>query len=83
MRVDIYESVINPAKKLFVPAGNAVGNDFAIDTTDQDYAQIRLARKDVALRGGKKQLGIPPEQIPNIVDQIAASGYALADLPES
>jgi hypothetical protein len=84
MRVDIYESESNPAKKLIVPAGTRVDDRFEIDTTDPDYGRIRLAHRNVELRGGKKHqrhLNIDPERIPDIVDQIAGGGYALATLP--
>jgi hypothetical protein len=85
MRVDIYASETNPRKKLIVPAGTAVDERFAIDTTDTDYQRIRLEHRDVELRGGKKHqrhLNIDPDGIPNIVDQIAGGGYALAIYPK-
>jgi hypothetical protein len=78
MRIDLYESVSSPAKKLIVPVGAAVDNAFRIDTTDPDYREIRLVRRDVELRGGKRHLGIDTEKIVNILDQLAVKGYALA-----
>jgi hypothetical protein len=82
MRVDLYESVSDRKKRLIVPAGTTVDNAFALDTTDPDYREIRLARADVELRAGKRHLGIDAAQIVNIVDQIAAKGYALATVPK-
>jgi hypothetical protein len=81
MLVDIYQSISNEKKKLIVPIGTTVDNAFQIDTTDPDYREIRLVRRDVELRAGKRHLGIDAEQIANIVDQLAVKGYALATFP--